>query len=61
MNAKRVRAFNPGGQPCYGRSRPNEGLHMPAEIKLFACLKDNYGVLIHDPASGATGALGAGR
>src|SRR5216684_7381755 len=32
---------------------------MPAEIKLFACLKDNYGVLIHDPASGATAAVDA--
>src|SRR5258708_21845215 len=32
---------------------------MPAEIKLFACLKDNYGVLIHDPASGATAAIDA--
>src|SRR5437868_719844 len=39
--------------------RPNEGLHMPAEIKLFACLKDNYGALIHDPASGATAAIDA--
>jgi hydroxyacylglutathione hydrolase len=32
---------------------------MAAEIKLFACLKDNYGVLIHDPASGATAAIDA--
>jgi hydroxyacylglutathione hydrolase len=32
---------------------------MPAEIHLFACLKDNYGVLIHDPASGATAAIDA--
>ena len=32
---------------------------MPAEIKLFPCLKDNYGVLIHDPASGATAAIDA--
>src|ERR1700704_273264 len=32
---------------------------MPAETKLFACLKDNYGVLIHDPASGATAAIDA--
>src|SRR5882724_1538107 len=35
------------------------GAKMPAEIKLFACLKDNYGVLIHDPASGATAAIDA--
>src|SRR4029079_17496865 len=32
---------------------------MPAETKLFRCLKDNYGVLIHDPASGATPAIDA--
>jgi len=32
---------------------------MPAETKLFRCLKDNYGVLIHDPASGATAAVDA--
>src|SRR4051795_10947235 len=35
------------------------GFNMPAEIKLFACLKDNYGVLVHDPASGATAAIDA--
>ena len=32
---------------------------MPAETKLFACLKDNYGVLLHDPASGATASIDA--
>src|SRR3954453_18813308 len=32
---------------------------MPAETKLFRCLKDNYGVLIHDPASGGTAAIDA--
>src|SRR6201747_3177719 len=32
---------------------------MPAETKLFRCLKDNYGVLVHDPASGATAAIDA--
>jgi hydroxyacylglutathione hydrolase len=32
---------------------------MPAETKLFMCLKDNYGVLIHDPATGATAAIDA--
>ena len=30
-----------------------------AEIRLFLCLKDNYGVLVHDPASGATAAIDA--
>jgi hydroxyacylglutathione hydrolase len=32
---------------------------MPAETKLFLCLKDNYGVLIHDSASGRTAAIDA--
>src|SRR5262249_38695654 len=32
---------------------------MPAETKVFLCLKDNYGVLIHDPGSGATAAIDA--
>ena len=34
---------------------------MPAETNLFRCLKDNYGVLIHDPVSGATAAIAASR
>jgi hydroxyacylglutathione hydrolase len=33
--------------------------HAPAQIRLFLCLQDNYGVLVHDPASGATAALDA--
>jgi hydroxyacylglutathione hydrolase len=33
--------------------------HMAAQIYLFPCLKDNFGVLIHDPASGATAAIDA--
>jgi len=32
---------------------------MPAEVHLFKCLKDNYGVLLHDPANGATAAIDA--
>ena len=32
---------------------------MPAEIRLFRCLNDKYGVLLHDPASGATAAIDA--
>ena len=32
---------------------------MPAQTKLFLCLKDNYGVLLHDPQSGATAAIDA--
>ncbi len=32
---------------------------MPAEIRLFRCRSDNYGVLLHDPASGATASIDA--
>jgi hydroxyacylglutathione hydrolase len=32
---------------------------MPAEIRLFTCLKDNYGVLLHDPDTGATASIDA--
>jgi hydroxyacylglutathione hydrolase len=32
---------------------------MPAEIRLFLCLKDNYGVLLHDLDTGATAAIDA--
>lgn len=32
---------------------------MPADVSLFLCLQDNYGVLLHDPASGATAAIDA--
>jgi hydroxyacylglutathione hydrolase len=32
---------------------------MPAETKVFLCLKDNYGVLVHDSESGATAAIDA--
>lgn len=32
---------------------------MPAETHLFLCLKDNYGVLLHDPDTGATAAIDA--
>src|SRR5262249_13025491 len=30
-----------------------------AQTRLFLCLKDNYGVVVHDPASGATAAIDA--
>jgi hydroxyacylglutathione hydrolase len=33
--------------------------NMAAQTYLFPCLKDNFGVLIHDPASGATAAIDA--
>ena len=32
---------------------------MPAQTYLFPCLKDNYGVLLHDPQRGATAAIDA--
>jgi hydroxyacylglutathione hydrolase len=32
---------------------------MAAQIHLFSCLSDNYGVLLHDPASGKTAAIDA--
>jgi len=32
---------------------------MPAQTRLFLCLKDNFGVLLHDPQSGATAAIDA--
>ena len=32
---------------------------MPAQTHLFLCLKDNFGVLLHDPASGATATIDA--
>src|ERR1700738_895491 len=43
------------------RSEPRSGktLPMPAQTHLFLCLQDNYGVLLHDPQSGATAAIDA--
>jgi hydroxyacylglutathione hydrolase len=32
---------------------------MPAEIRLFKCLSDNFGVLLHDPDTGATASIDA--
>jgi len=32
---------------------------MPAEARLFLCLSDNYGVLLHDSESGATASIDA--
>src|ERR1700692_2576958 len=32
---------------------------MPAQTYLFPCLKDNFGVLLHDPQRGATAAIDA--
>ena len=32
---------------------------MPAQTHLFRCLQDNFGVLVHDPSTGATAAIDA--
>ena len=32
---------------------------MAAEIRLFPCLSDNFGYLIHDPATKATASIDA--
>jgi hydroxyacylglutathione hydrolase len=32
---------------------------MPAQTHLFPCLQDNYGVLVHDPSTGATASIDA--
>src|SRR2546429_462223 len=32
---------------------------MPGQTRLFLCLQDNYGVLLHDPETGATAAIDA--
>jgi hydroxyacylglutathione hydrolase len=32
---------------------------MPAQTRLFRCLSDNYGVLLHDPETGATATIDA--
>jgi hydroxyacylglutathione hydrolase len=32
---------------------------MPAQVQLIRCLQDNFGVLVHDPQSGATAAIDA--
>src|SRR5258705_504 len=37
----------------------HEDTTMPAETRLFACRSDNYGVLLHDPESGATASIDA--
>ncbi len=37
----------------------NDGVDMPAQTYLFPCLKDNFGVLLHDPETGATASIDA--
>jgi hydroxyacylglutathione hydrolase len=33
--------------------------NMPAQTHLFRCLQDNFGVLVHDPSTGATASIDA--
>src|ERR671926_90522 len=35
------------------------GFAMPVELRQFLCLRDNFGVLLHDSTSGATAAIDA--
>jgi hydroxyacylglutathione hydrolase len=48
-----------GPQLSNGAPDPWRTIDMPAQAHLFLCLKDNYGVLLHDPGSGATAAIDA--
>src|SRR5476649_1767326 len=41
------------------RAERNPGINMLAQTFLFPCLSDNYGVLLHDPESGATASIDA--
>src|ERR1700761_7670446 len=38
---------------------PPDGVVMAAEIRLFPCLTDNFGYLIHDPATNTTASIDA--
>src|SRR6201996_4988719 len=38
---------------------PHDGVVMAAEIRLFPCLSDNFGYLIHDPATKITASIDA--
>jgi hydroxyacylglutathione hydrolase len=44
---------------CYDLRQTDKERTMPAETRLFLCLKDNYGVLLHDSESGATASIDA--
>ena len=59
--ARHHNALKWGENPCRLPSwdTHSEGSKMPAQTRLFLCLKDNFGVLVHDPASGATAAIDA--
>jgi glyoxylase-like metal-dependent hydrolase (beta-lactamase superfamily II) len=42
-----------------GAESLNHGAVMAAEIRTFTCLNDNFGYLIHDPATKATASIDA--
>jgi len=44
---------------CAGPLWPQMATDMTAQISLFTCLTDNFGVLLHDPATGATASIDA--
>jgi hydroxyacylglutathione hydrolase len=44
------------GQSTFGKRTSKD---MPAQTHLFPCLSDNFGVLMHDPVSGATASIDA--
>src|SRR5438270_13542238 len=51
-------SFFPGSSPHRRRTETGD-VAMPAQTHLFLCLKDNFGVLLHDASSGATAAIDA--
>src|SRR5665213_2612072 len=51
--------FHPYMGPCRRSRRTGSGDVMAAEIRLFPCLTDNFGYLIHDPATKATASVDA--
>src|SRR5580658_2036972 len=55
-----VNAINPGYREAAPTLQPDpDGDIMAAEIRLFPCLTDNFGYLIHDPATKATASIDA--
>src|ERR1700758_1412587 len=42
-----------------GEVQPKQGISMAADIRVFTCLTDNFGYLIHDSESGATASIDA--
>jgi hydroxyacylglutathione hydrolase len=49
----------PIGEHGKARRERKKDRSMPAQTRLFRCLSDNFGVLLHDPATGATASIDA--